>query len=190
MFFNQFVSFKLRSIKRVLLLPRPCFSPDPRVCHPRRGGVFCADANCTKSWPILKATAQYIDVFDYHDYGDDPPIAILQTVHSVTGLPLLLGEWSFTAFDSNMPNTGGSRSCRDLASADRAGLGGEPCLPGSPPGSHCPAFTPQQKCLSVRTTQRQRANDFTRFVSKLVRLPFAVGYHWWQWAGELTKTRS
>ena len=159
-----------------------------------RGGAFCSDANCSKTQAILKAAAKWIDVFDYHDYSDDPPFDILQTVHAVTGLPIMLGEWSFTAFDSNMPNTGGSRSCRDpVAAAGQfgAGLGldGEPCLPGSGPGTHCPAFLPQSKCKSVRTTQSQRASDYTRFVTELVKLPFAVGFHWWQWADEPSQGR-
>ena len=157
-----------------------------------RGGVFCGDTNCSSIQAILKATAKWIDVFDYHDYSDDPPFEILQTVHAVTGLPIILGEWSFTAFDSNMPNTGGSRSCRDpVAAAGQfsAGLDGEPCLPGRGPGTHCPAFIPQSKCQSVRTTQSQRASDYTRFVTELVKLPFAIGFHWWQWADEPSQGR-
>ena len=148
-----------------------------------RGGVFCADSNCTKTQPILKATGKYVDVFDYHDYGDEPPIAILETVHRVTGLPVMLGEWSFTAFDSNMPNTGGSRACR----APPHKLGGAPCLPGD--YTDCPAFTDQRKCVTVRTTQSTRASDFRRFVTALVKLPFAVGFHWWQWADEPSQGR-
>ena len=140
-----------------------------------RGGVFCADVNCSKTQAILKAAAKWIDVFDYHDYGNDPPIEILETVHAVTGLPVMLGEWSFTSFDSNMPNTGGSRSCRDPTAAGQISLqvdvGGEPCLPGSHPGTHCPAFTPQENCYTVRTTQSQRANDYTRSVMRSLSGP-------------------
>eukprot|EP01050_Picozoa_sp_SAG11_P005649 SAG11_NODE_406_length_9736_cov_3.229117_1_plen_1784_part_00 len=155
-----------------------------------RGGVFCANANCSTTQAILRAAAKWIDVFDYHDYGDDPPISILETVHAVTGLPILLGEWSFTSFDSNMPNTGGSRSCRDPTAAGvSVALEGAPCLPGKRPGTHCPTFISQKNCHSVRTTQSQRANDYTRFVTELVKLPFAVGFHWWQWADEPSQGR-
>ena len=39
---------------------------------------------------------------------------MLDTIHNLTDLPILLGEWSFTAFDSNLPNTHGARSCGDV----------------------------------------------------------------------------
>ena len=31
-----------------------------------RGGVFCSDDHCSAQLPIIRATAKYVDVFDYH----------------------------------------------------------------------------------------------------------------------------
>lgn len=60
----------------------------------------------------------------------------------------MVGEFSFTAIDSNLPNTKGARA-------------NHPYL-----------------------TQRQRATGFTAYVEPLMSLPFAVGYHWWQYNDE------
>ena len=86
---------------------------------------------------------------------------MLSTIHNLTNLPLLLGEWSFMAFDSNLPNTHGARSCGDVTQRTCRG-----------------------RPNSVLTTQKQRASGFTNFVTELMSLPYAVGYHWWQWADE------
>lgn len=38
----------------------------------------------------------------------DPDVSWLQTIHEVSGKPVMVGEFSFTAVDSNMPNTRGT----------------------------------------------------------------------------------
>lgn len=59
---------------------------------------------------IVAAAAPFIDVFDQHSYADLPPIAWLQQIHTMTGKPVYVGEFSFTSLDSNMPNTHGARA--------------------------------------------------------------------------------
>jgi len=135
---------------------------------------------------ILKALAPYIDVFDWHGYediidggyctGTDTVVQnYIEEVHVLTGKPILVGEFSFTAADSNLRNTWGARACVDEESSrDHHGIRKPtvPCRPG------CPF-----------TTQEERAAAFTRYVTKLMDKPYAVGYHWWQWADEPTRGR-
>lgn len=59
---------------------------------------------------ILVVAARYCDVLDVHDYGDLPNIAAMRQTYALTGKPFLLGEFSFTASDSNMPNSVGARA--------------------------------------------------------------------------------
>ena len=61
---------------------------------------------------IAKAAAKHCDFLDQHDYGDLPDIQGLAAMHAATGKPIILGEFSFTAADSNMPNTHGARAGR------------------------------------------------------------------------------
>ena len=65
-----------------------------------------------------------VDVFNFHDYSDVPPKAELQRVFDITNIPVMVGEFSFTAADSNLPNTHGARSCADPT--------GRKCAPGKP----------------------------------------------------------
>ena len=58
---------------------------------------------------IAAAAAKHVDFIDQHDYGDLPNIS---WIHELTGLPVILGEMSFTAADSNLPNTHGARAGR------------------------------------------------------------------------------
>ncbi len=59
---------------------------------------------------IVAAAGKWCDLIDQHDYGTLPNVSWLQDIHSITGLPVVLGEFSFTAADSNMPNTKGARA--------------------------------------------------------------------------------
>ena len=61
---------------------------------------------------ITLAAAKHCDFLDQHDYGDLPDLGRLQAMHQATGKPIILGEFSFTAADSNMPNTHGARAGR------------------------------------------------------------------------------
>ena len=49
-------------------------------------------------------------VIDFHDYSDLPDVAFMERAHIATGRPIVNGEFSFTAVDSNMPNTRGARA--------------------------------------------------------------------------------
>ena len=59
---------------------------------------------------VMIVAARYIDILDFHDYSDLPDIATMALAHSLTGKPIVNGEFSFTAVDSNMPNTHGARA--------------------------------------------------------------------------------
>jgi len=102
---------------------------------------------------VLLVANKYQDLFDQHVYDYEVPVAWLTQIHQITKKPVMIGEFSFTAVDSNMPNTRGALANHPL------------------------------------TTQSQRANAFTHFVTELMQLPFAVGYHWWQWADEPSSGR-
>ena len=56
----------------------------------------------------------------------------------------------------DLPNSRGARSCTWKAK-----------LPKAP------------NCSYVRTTQNERSDGFTKFVTMLASAPFVVGYHWW-----------
>eukprot|EP00756_Hemistasia_phaeocysticola_P061858 Hpha_TRINITY_DN5257_c0_g1::TRINITY_DN5257_c0_g1_i1::g.116483::m.116483 len=122
--------------------------------------------------PVMMAMVPFVDVLDWHGYLDKPdgdycgaPVhtgPALEALHNATGKPIWIGEFSFTSKESSLPNTKGARSCPTPPL----------CLP------HCPYGT-----------QKQRAQAFDRYVTDLVTRPFAVGYHWWQWADEPTGGR-
>jgi hypothetical protein len=59
---------------------------------------------------MLAAARQGVDLLDFHDYSDLPDVALMERAHQLTGLPIVNGEFSFTAVDSNMPNTHGARA--------------------------------------------------------------------------------
>jgi len=59
---------------------------------------------------ITAAAAKWCDFLDQHDYGTLPDMNHLAAMHAATGKPIILGEFSFTAADSNMPNTHGARA--------------------------------------------------------------------------------
>ena len=59
---------------------------------------------------VLAIAARYCDFLDVHDYDDMPHIDRMKATYAATGKPMVLGEFSFTAADSNMPNTHGARA--------------------------------------------------------------------------------
>jgi len=59
---------------------------------------------------VLAVAAKYCDFLDVHDYDDMPHIERMAATYAATGKPMVLGEFSFTAADSNMPNTHGARA--------------------------------------------------------------------------------
>jgi hypothetical protein len=65
-------------------------------------GIYLAPA-------ILAQVVKYFDVIDIHEYSDSPSIEYLDTVYAETGIPIYIGEFSFTAADSQLVNTIGAR---------------------------------------------------------------------------------
>lgn len=70
---------------------------------------------------IFKVMVPYVDTIDIHCYGnydpnnksyplDDNPCDDIPDVHEATGLPIYVGEFSFTSSESEDPNTKGARS--------------------------------------------------------------------------------
>ena len=53
---------------------------------------------------LLNATAAYVDVFDFHTYEDLPEMEYMAEIYEAIDKPILLGEFSFIAWDSNLPN--------------------------------------------------------------------------------------
>ena len=100
-----------------------------------RGGCFGTTA-------LLVLFASYVDVYDLHAYSDVDDnghlLSLYEQVHNITGLPILHGEYSYTAMDSGVPNLRGARSCG---------------------GGVAPAYAPQVDCAPGHpfTLQRDRA---------------------------------
>ena len=78
-------------------------------------------------------------------------------VHNVTGLPIIHGEFSYTAIDSGVPNLRGARSCPN------------------PP--NCEKNHPF-------VLQKDRASQAKMQVATIAAVPYVVGYHWWRWVDE------
>lgn len=55
--------------------------------------------------PVVDAAARWLDVISFNRYHDDPASAIAR--YAVFGRPLIIGEFSFRAADSGLPNTKG-----------------------------------------------------------------------------------
>jgi len=98
--------------------------------------------------PVIKALVPYVDVVDVHSYTTNAPLERLAHTYALSKKPIILGEFSFTAVDSNLPNTRGARS----------GI--------------------------ANTTQSDRARAYRNYVEPLLKVPYVIGYHWWQWADE------
>jgi agarase len=100
---------------------------------------------------VLKGCVGYVDIVSMNNYGWGPPIEDLRAMHALTGLPIMITEFSFKAMDSGLPNTKGA---------------------GSP-----------------LATQKDRADRFEKYVSKLLSEPYVVGYHWFQYADQPAQGR-
>ncbi len=60
---------------------------------------------------VLEVAGRYSDVItiNYYTYGShEPPVDVLRWVHSVTGKPVMVTEFSYKAMDSGLPNTKGA----------------------------------------------------------------------------------
>ena len=94
-------------------------------------------------------------------YNDDLGVQGLleeyETVHNQTGLPIIHGEFSYTAMDSGVPNLRGARSC--------------------PTPPHCIPNHPF-------VLQRDRAAQARMQVATISKVPYVIGYHWWRWVDE------
>lgn len=58
--------------------------------------------------PVLLGLKDSVDAISYNSYNPLPPIDTLREIHEMTGKPLLIGEFSFKAMDSGLPNTKGA----------------------------------------------------------------------------------
>jgi hypothetical protein len=125
-----------------------------------RGGCFGSTA-------LLTLFSDYVDVYDLHHYGDAEDhgelLRMYEQVHNITGLPILHGEFSYTAIDSNVPNFKGARSCGQQHPAD----GQTNCRPHQP-----------------YVLQRDRAAAAETEARKMASVPYVIGYHWWRWVDE------
>ncbi len=57
--------------------------------------------------PVLEAMKDHVDVVSLNHYGLHPPVEELRKIASLTGLPVIITEFSFRARDSGLPNTKG-----------------------------------------------------------------------------------
>ena len=55
--------------------------------------------------PVLAALAEHVDLVSLNHYELRPDDALIREVHRVTGLPILITEFSVRAADSGLPNT-------------------------------------------------------------------------------------
>ena len=58
--------------------------------------------------PVLRGLRDYVDVVSLNNYGQTAPVGVLMDIHHLTGLPVMLTEFSFKAMDSGLPNTRGA----------------------------------------------------------------------------------
>jgi len=56
----------------------------------------------------LRGSIGYSDVISINNYGDEPPLNDLRSINALTGLPIMITEFSFKAMDSGLPNTKGA----------------------------------------------------------------------------------
>jgi len=56
----------------------------------------------------LKGCIDYSDVISINNYSDEPPLKNLRSIYALTGLPIMITEFSFKAMDSSLPNTKGA----------------------------------------------------------------------------------
>ncbi len=128
-----------------------------RVCHdairefdPNHLIIGCRFAGRAPE-PVLRAMEGFVNVVSYNRYDHTPPEERLERIHEITGLPIMLTEFSFKAMDSGLPNTKGAGQAVQ--------------------------------------TQQERADLFDAYVTALARMPFMVGYHWFEHADEPAEGR-
>ena len=98
-------------------------------------------------------------------------------VMQATNLPILHGEFSFTALDSGLPNLKGARHCNTASGRGDPYVVGQNvswrdwrqtgCKPGQP-----------------FTLQRERAAAAEAMARRMASVPYLVGYHWWRFVDE------
>jgi hypothetical protein len=101
--------------------------------------------------PVLKGLRDSVDIVSYNSYNPLPPSETLREIYEIAGKPILIGEFSFKALDSGLPNTKGA---------------GKPLQ-----------------------TQQERAEGFTHYAGALMKQPFIIGYHWFEYADEPAEGR-
>ncbi|MBS7612797.1 beta-galactosidase [Candidatus Bathyarchaeota archaeon] len=98
---------------------------------------------------VLEGCIGYVDVISINCYPNPYSnelamrLADFKRIHSITGLPIMITEFSFKAIDSGLPNTRGAS-------------------------------------VPVKT-QFERAKYYEEFVEAIMKQPFIVGYHWFQY---------
>ncbi len=106
---------------------------------------------------VARAAGAHMDVVSVNYAGNEPggwvSPAFLDTLHRLTGRPLLLGEIYVAARENRSAN--GNR--------------------------HGPYL--------VVDTQRERAATAEALAERLARLPYVVGYHWFQWSDQPSSGR-
>lgn len=58
--------------------------------------------------PVLQGMKDFVDILSYNSYNPRPPAGVLEEIHAITGKPIMIGEFSFKAMDSGLPNTKGA----------------------------------------------------------------------------------
>jgi agarase len=98
---------------------------------------------------VLEGCVGYVDVISINcytnPYSNDLTmrLADFKRIHDVTGLPIMITEFSFKAMDSGLPNTKGAG-------------------------------------IPVKT-QSERAKYYEEYVEAIIKQPFIIGYHWFQY---------
>ncbi|WP_449462254.1 beta-agarase [Tardisphaera miroshnichenkoae] len=87
-----------------------------------------------------------LDAIAFNDYSDAAPLETMRKLHSISGKPIMITEFSFKAMDSGLPNSrGGGRPVKD---------------------------------------QAERASRTKAYLEAILREPYVIGYHWFQWSDE------
>ncbi len=111
----------------------------------------------TYSPAVARAAAAHMDVISVNYAGNEPggwaSPSFFDTLHRLTGRPLLVGELYAAARENRSGN--GNR--------------------------HGPYL--------VVDTQRERAETVEALATRLARLPYVVGYHWFQWSDQPSSGR-
>ena len=106
---------------------------------------------------VARAAAAHMDVISVNYAGNEPggwaSPSFFDTLHRLTGRPLLVGELYAAARENRSGN--GNR--------------------------HGPYL--------VVDTQRERAETVEALATRLARLPYVVGYHWFQWSDQPSSGR-